>query len=47
MLVKWQIGTSPSHVLRNSTFGVISTTENLLSKLQTTGGEKDCLELSV
>jgi len=27
MLVKWKKGTSPSHFLRNPTFGVISTTE--------------------
>jgi len=30
VLVNWEKGTSPSHFLRNPTFGVISTTEKLL-----------------
>jgi len=46
-LVNWQKGTSPSHFLRNSTFCVISTSERLLSKPQTTGGENDFLEFLV
>jgi len=46
MLVKWQ-NTSPSHFLRNPTFGVISPTERLFSKPQTTGGKKDFLEFLV
>jgi len=40
MLVNRQ-NTSPSHFLRNPTFGVISTTERLFSKPQTTGGGND------
>jgi len=43
----WQKGTSPSHFLRNPTFGVISTKERLLGKPQTTGGENDSLEFLV
>jgi len=43
MLVNLQKGNSHSHFLRNPTFGVISTTEWLLRKLQTTGSEKDFL----
>jgi len=39
MSVNRQKGTSPSHFLRNPTFGVISTTERLLSMPQITGGE--------
>jgi len=43
MLVNRQ-NNSPSHFLRNPTFGVISTTERLFSKPQTTGGGNDFLE---
>jgi len=46
MSVNWQ-NTSPSHFLRNPTFGVISTTERLFSKPQTTGGGKNFLECLV
>jgi len=44
MLVNWWKGISPSHFLRNPTFGVISTTKILLSKPQTTDRENDFLE---
>jgi len=37
MLVNWQ-NTSPSHFLRNPTFGVVSRTERLFNKPQTTDG---------
>jgi len=40
MLVSYQKGISARHVLRNPSFSVISTTYWLLSKSQTTGGEK-------
>jgi len=46
VLVNWQ-NTSPSHFLRNPTFGVISTKERLFSKPQTTGGGNDFLEYLV
>jgi len=46
VLVNWQ-NTSPSHFLRNPTIGVISTTERLFSKPQTTGGENNFLEFLV
>ena len=46
MLVNWQ-NTSPSHFLLNPTFGVISTTERLFSKPQTTDGGNYCLEFLV
>jgi len=42
MLVNWQ-NTSPSHFIRNPTFGVISATERLFSKPQTIGGGKKFL----
>jgi len=42
----WQ-NTSPSHFLRNPTFGVISTIERLFSKAQTTGGGNKFLEFVV
>jgi len=44
MSVNRQKSTSPSHVLRNPTFGVISTTERLLSMPQITSGEKEFLK---
>jgi len=44
MLVNQQKGISPSHFLPHPTVGAISTTERLLSKHQTTGGENDFLE---
>jgi len=47
ILVNCQKGTSPSLFLRNQTSGVISTTERLLIKPQTTGGENNFLEFSV
>jgi len=47
MLVYWRKGNSLSHFLCNPTFGVISTTERLLSKPQTTGGVNDFLEFLV
>jgi len=47
VLVNWQNETSPSHFVRNRTFGVISTTEWLLSKPKTTGGENDFAEFMV
>jgi len=40
MSVNRQKGTSPSHFLRNPTFGIISTTERFPMP-QITGGEKD------
>jgi len=40
MLVSWQ-NTLPTRFLHNPTFGVISTTERLFSKPQTTGGGND------
>jgi len=43
MLASWPKSLSPIDVLFNLTYGVISTTESLHSKLQTTGGEKDFL----
>jgi len=43
MSVNWY-NTSPSHFLRNPTFDVISTTERLFSKPQTTGGGNEFLE---
>jgi len=46
MSVNWQ-NTSPSHFQRNPTVGVISTTERLFGKPQTTGGENDYLEFLV
>ena len=46
MSVKRQKGTSPSHFLRNPTFGVISTTERL-SMPQIEGGEKDFFKFLV
>jgi len=39
MLVNWQKGSSPSHVLPNSTLGVVSTTKRLFSKPQSAGSE--------
>jgi len=45
-IVIWQTGISPSHFLPNRTFVGISTTEWLLSKPQTTGGEKSFRLLS-
>jgi len=39
--------TSPSHFLRNPTFGSIFTTERLLSMPQITGGEKYFLKFLV
>ena len=47
MSVNRQTGTSPSHFLLNPTFGVISTTEKLLSMPQTKGGEKHFLKFVV
>jgi len=47
MLVSRQQGTSPSHFLRNPTFGVISTTERLRSMPQITRGEKYFLKFLV
>jgi len=47
MSVNRQNGTSPSHFLRNATFGVISTTERLLTMPQITGGENDFLKFLV
>ena len=44
MLVSWQKGISPSNFLCNVTFGVISTTESLYIKPQTTSGEKYFLD---
>ena len=44
MLVNWQEGTSHSHFLPNPAFVVISTTERLLSRLITAGGEIDFME---
>jgi len=41
MLVSRQKGISLGQFLRNPTFGVISATERLHSKHQTTGDEKD------
>jgi len=41
MSVIRQKGTSPSQFLRNPAFGVISTTERLLSMPQIKGGKKD------
>jgi len=46
MLVNWQ-NTSPSHFLRNPTFGGISTTQRLFSKPKTIGGGNDFLEVLV
>jgi len=46
-LINRQKGTSPSHLLRNPTCGVISTTERLLSMPQIKGGEKDFLKFLV
>jgi len=47
MLVNWQKGISPCHFLPNPTFGTISTTERLLSKPQTAGGENNFLKFLV
>jgi len=47
MSVNRQKGTSPNHFLRNPTFGVISTTERLLSMPEITSGEKDFLKFLV
>jgi len=47
MSVNRHKGNSQSHFLRNPTFGVISTTERLLSMPQITGGEKDFLKFLV
>jgi len=46
MIVNWQ-NTSPGHFQRNPTFGVISTTERLFSKPQSTGDENDFWEFLV
>jgi len=47
MLVYWQKGISPSQFLRNPTYGVICTTERLVSKPQTTGAENNFSEFLV
>ena len=47
MLVIWQKGASPSPFLRNPTFGLISRTEWLLSKPQTTDGENNFFEFLI
>jgi len=47
MSVNRQKGTSPSHFLRNPTFGTISATERLLSMPQIKGGQKDFLKFLV
>jgi len=47
MLVSWQKGMLPSNFPQNVTFGVISTAESLYNKPQTTGGEKDFMDLSL
>jgi len=47
MLINWQYALHNSHFLPNPTFGVISTTERLLSNPRTTGEENDFLELLV
>jgi len=47
MLVSWQKGISPSHALRNPSFGVISATEWCFSKPQTAGGRKIIFEVNI
>jgi len=46
VLVNWQ-NASLSHFVRNPSIGVISTTERLFSKSQTTSGKNDFLEFLV
>jgi len=47
MLVNWPKSNSSSNILRDLTFGVISTKEWLHSKPQTTVGENDFMEFLV
>jgi len=47
VLVNWQNTLHPVTFIRNPTIGVISTTERLFSKPQTTGGGNDYLEFLI